>query len=159
MSVLSDQSNKTPLQWSTFFLAGEMFGFPVMGVQEVMNDQPITPVPLAPAHVVGLLTLRGEIMSAIDLRRLLGCAPRPDGKRAKLVIIRGEGRRVGLIVDAIGDVLELPPTDWQAPPETMPAEQRRFVIGIHPIEEQLVIGLDVGAVLSDGLATENEVVR
>jgi purine-binding chemotaxis protein CheW len=136
-------------QWATFFLGGDVFGFPVSDVQEVLKAQPLTPIPLAPRHVVGLLSLRGEIMSAIDLRRLFGCAERAESEPRKLLILRATGRSVALVVDNIGDVLSLPTEGWRTPPETLGQVGQRFVVGIHSGEGRVLVGLQAQAVLAE----------
>lgn len=136
-------------KWATFFLHGEMFGLRVEDVQEVMMDQPLTPVPLAPEHVVGLLNLRGQIMPAIDLRVRLHFPPRGEGQGSSLIVIRSQGASLSLVVDEIGDVLELPTTSWRDPPDTLAAQHRGFVRGICPIERNVVLALNVEALIGD----------
>jgi len=135
--------------WATFRLAGEMFAVPVEGVQEVLMYQPLTPVPLAPDHIVGLLNLRGQIMPAVDLRRRLQF---PDGGTdlsRSLVVLKSRGTLVSLLVDEIGDVLALPAESWRPSPDTLPAQHRFFVFGICPIQNTLVLGLRVDTLSGD----------
>ena len=137
-------------KWATFFLAGEMFGLAVEDVQEVLMDQPLWPVPLAPDHIAGLLHLRGEILPAIDLRRRLLFPPRPlsgPGSARKLLVLAGSA--LSLVVDEIADVLELPTAGWEPPPDTLSPEQRSFLSGICPIEGRVVLGLRPEALTSE----------
>jgi purine-binding chemotaxis protein CheW len=135
-------------QWTTFTVGGELFGFPVDDVQEVLRAQALTPVPLAPPHVAGLLSLRGEIMPALDLRRLFGCPSDGPGKR--FVITRLEGRpAAALIVDELGDVVDVPTAGWRSPPETIPAVQRAYVTGMHATGGQVLIGLRTAALVGE----------
>jgi purine-binding chemotaxis protein CheW len=136
-------------KWLTFWLAGEMFGLRVEDVQEVLMQQPLTPVPLAAEHIVGLLNLRGQIMQAIDLRRRLHFPPRTDGGNSSLMVVKQDENFVSLLVDDIGDVLELAPEDWREPPDTLAAQHRGFVLGICPIENHVVLGLRVESLSGD----------
>jgi len=133
-------------KWATFQLASETFALRVADVQEVLMPQPLTPVPLAPDYIVGLLNLRGQVMPAIDLRRRLRFAPREGERAGSLLVIRLQDHLVSLVVDEIGDVLELPGDDWRAPPETLAEQHRDFVFGICAHESDghhLVLGLRV----------------
>lgn len=137
-------------KWATFMLAGEMFALEVQDVQEVLMYQPLTPVPLAPPHIVGLLNLRGQILPAIDLRRRLGFPPRDAAKDGgNLLVLNVEGKPVGVVVDEIGDVVELEGTDWRPTPDTLAAAHRPFVFGICPIEGHVLLGLSVDSVTAD----------
>lgn len=136
-------------KWATFWLAQEMLAVRVEDVQEVLMEQPLTSVPLAPQHIIGLLNLRGQIMPAIDLRRRLRFPPRTDGKDSNFLVLKTQDHLVSVVVDDIGDVLDLPPDGWRPPTDTLAAEHRDFVFGICPIEEHLVLGLRVDAVVAD----------
>jgi purine-binding chemotaxis protein CheW len=129
--------------WATFFLAGEMFALPVEDVQEVLMDQPLTPVPLAPEYIRGLLNLRGQIMPAIDLRRRLDFSARADGKSGSILVVKTSTQLISVLVDQIGDVMRLVREDWRSVPDTLPAQHRAFVFGICPIQEHIVLGLRV----------------
>lgn len=136
-------------KWATFLLAGEMFAIRVEDVREVLMDQPLAPVPCAPAHIVGLLNLRGQIISAIDLRRRLGFPPRDAGLAPKLLVLSSRETPISVVVDEIGDVLELPQANWRPPPDTLAPTHRDFVFGICPIEGHMVLGLKVAALSAD----------
>jgi purine-binding chemotaxis protein CheW len=136
-------------QWATFFLSGEMFALRVEDVQEVLMHQPLTPVPLAPEHIVGLLNLRGQVMSAVDLRKRLHFPPRPPETVTHLLVVKGREGLMSVVVDEIGDVLTLPTSGWCAPPDTLAERHRGFVFGICPIEKHVVLGLRVMALSGD----------
>jgi purine-binding chemotaxis protein CheW len=137
------------LQLATFFVAGEMFGIDVKDVQEVLMAQEVTPVPLAPAHVVGLTNLRGQILPALDLRTRLGIEPRSeDAERSNLVVKTSEGP-VSLVVDEIGDVIELPSNAWRDVPETVSPMQRQFVRQIVTLEGRIMLRLDLARIMED----------
>lgn len=140
VSVAAKQQSNVR-QWATFFLAGELFALPVSAVQEVLQEPPLTPVPHAPEHLIGLLNLRGQIMPVIDLRNRLGFGARDDGRRGKLLVMKTEGGPISLLVDDIGDVIELPTSDWRSPPDTLSTFHRRYVRLVCPLEKHLLMAL------------------
>lgn len=129
--------------WATFQLQDEIFALRVEDVQEVLMHQPLTPVPLAPPHVVGLLNLRGQIMSAVDLRTRLNFSPRAADASSNMLVLKTRDGLMSVVVDDIGDVLELPTMKWRAPPDTLDDIHRKYVFGICPIESSMVLGLRV----------------
>lgn len=102
-------------QFCTFFLDGHFFGTPVPQVQEVIQHQEMTRVPLAPSVVSGMINLRGQILSAIDLRRRLGLHERPGGELPMNVVVRTNEGAVSLLVDEIGDVIEVEEETLESP--------------------------------------------
>jgi purine-binding chemotaxis protein CheW len=129
-------------QLCTFLLDGLLFGIPVLRVQEVIRFQEMTPVPLSPSVVSGLINLRGQIVTAIDLRRRLDLPPRPAGELPMNVVIQTPEGATSLLVDEIGDVIEAPDEALEAPPETMPASVRGLVRGVHKLRSRLLLLLD-----------------
>lgn len=129
-------------QYCTFFLDGHYFGIDVLKVQEVIRYQPLTRVPLAPAVVRGLINLRGQIVTAIDLRRRLDLPDWPaDRLPVNVVVHTGDGA-VSLLVDEIGDVLEVPEKQFESPPETLRGRARELVRGAYKLPERLLLILD-----------------
>ena len=129
-------------QFCTFFLDGYLFGVPVPQVQEVIRHQPMTPVPLAPPAVEGLINLRGQIVLAIDLRRRLSFGERPQGELPVNVVVRTPDGAVSLLVDEIGDVIEVEPSTFEVPPETLRGSVRELIMGVHKLEGKLLHLLD-----------------
>lgn len=142
-TATSDRDFSASDTWATFFLGSEMFALPVEDVQEVLMDQPLTPVPLAPEHIRGLLNLRGQIMPAIDLRRRLEFPARTDGRSGSILVVKTSTQLISVLVDQIGDVMHLAREHWRPVPDTLPAQHRACVLGICPIQEHLVLGLRV----------------
>lgn len=99
MNTASERDLSDSGTWATFFLSGEMFAVPVEHVQEVLMDQPLTPVPLAPRHIRGLLNLRGQIMPAIDLRRRLDFPPRADDASGSILVVKTSTQLISMLVD------------------------------------------------------------
>jgi purine-binding chemotaxis protein CheW len=137
-------------QWATFFVNKEQFAVPVEDVQEVLLSQPLTPVPLAPKEIVGLLNLRGAVMPAIDLRVQLGLGQVVASDEHKMLVINtGEGL-ISIVVDDIGDVFELMGDGWREAPETLLGNHREAIFGIYPRDGQMILGLKTAAVCADG---------
>lgn len=137
-------------QLCTFFVDGIHFGLDVLSVQEVLKYQRMTRVPLAPKSVSGLINLRGQIVTAIDLRTRLGLPPRQGEKLPINVVVRTEEGAVSLLVDEIGDVLEATSSDFEAPPQTVPTASRALLQGVYKFENRLLLVLDTRRVLAEG---------
>ncbi len=132
-----------PQQYCTFLLDGHLFGIPVTAVLEVLKAQPVTPVPLAPAAVTGLINLRGQVVTAVDLRTRLGLPPRPAGSPSVSVVVRcADGSPVSLVVDRIGDVIQAEAGSLEPPPDTVPAALRSVVPRICKLPGCLLLILD-----------------
>jgi purine-binding chemotaxis protein CheW len=128
---------------ATFSLDDLFFGVEVRHVQEVICYQEMTPVPLAPPAIEGLINLRGQIVTAISLRRRLGL-PDLDPMRTPMnVVVRREGEVVSLLVDQIGDVLEVDEALFEAPPITVSGAVRDVLRGVYKLNERLLLVLDV----------------
>lgn len=129
-------------QFCTFYLDNHMFGVKVEQVQEVFRYQEMTKVPLAPPVVRGLINLRGQIITAIDLRQRLGMEPLPEDKLPMNVVVRTKDGVVSLLVDEIADVLEVSEEVYERPPETIPIEVRHLVMGVYKLADKLLLILD-----------------
>jgi purine-binding chemotaxis protein CheW len=130
-------------QFCTFFLRDFMFGVEVQMIQEVIRFQPMTPVPLAPDAVHGLINLRGQIVTAIDLRARLGLPPRGGDVLPTNVIVRTADGAVSLLVDEIGDVVDVDSDLYERPPETLDRAACELVTGVYKLEGRLLLILDV----------------
>src|SRR5579862_1935687 len=113
-------------QFSTFVVDQLLFGVGVEKVQEVIRYQEMTRVPLAPSAVKGLINLRGQIVTAVDLRIRLGLPERPKADLPMNVVIRHDDGAVSLLVDEIGDVLEVEEENFESPPDTLSHEAREL---------------------------------
>jgi purine-binding chemotaxis protein CheW len=138
MSLVSEEQ-----QVCTFFLDGLFFGVEVQRVQEVLRAQAMTRVPLAPPVVNGLINLRGQIVTAIDLRRRLELRERPADRAPMNVVVRTDEGAVSLLVDDIGDVIKVQTDTFEPPPETLTGITRHLIRGIHKLDGQLLLVLDV----------------
>jgi purine-binding chemotaxis protein CheW len=129
-------------QFCTFYLDKLLFGVDLKTVQEVIRSLEVTQVPLAPQVVSGLINLRGQIVTAVDLRRRLEMEPRPEGVPPMNVVVRSDDGAVSLLVDEIGDVVEVDESTFERPPETLRGAVRTMIIGVHKLHGRLLLVLD-----------------
>ncbi len=144
-------------QFCTFWVDGQYFGLDVLEVQEIIRYQEMTRVPLAPPVVRGLINLRGQIVTALDLRRRLELRDRPADQQPVNVVVQTDDGAVSLLVDEIGDVLQVPQETFERPPDTLQGSARELIRGVCKLEDRLLLILDVertvhlgGAPLSRG---------
>lgn len=134
-------------QLCTFELDGHSFGIEVVTVQEVIRYQEMTEVPLAPPEILGLINLRGQIVTAMDLRRRLQLPDRPEDRLPMNVVIRTADGSLSLLVDEIGDVVEVDDDDFERPPETLDGPVRDLIRGAYKLEGRLLLVLDTERVV------------
>lgn len=125
-------------QFCTFYLDKLMFGVELEKVQEVIRYLEITEIPLAPRVVSGLMNLRGQIVTGLDLRRRLDLPDRPEETHPMNVVIRSADGAVSLLVDEIGDVVEVTEESFERPPETLHGKVREVILGVHKLERHLM---------------------
>ena len=135
-------------QLCTFFLEERFFGIEVERVQEVIRYQTVTPVPLAPAVVRGLINLRGQIVPAIDLRRLLQVEDRTDERLPINIVMHARQGIFSLLVDRIGDVLEVDEDSFEHPPDTLDGIARELIRGAYKLQGRLLLVLNVAKLFS-----------
>jgi purine-binding chemotaxis protein CheW len=136
-------------QYSTFRVDDLLLGIEVVKVQEVFRYQEMTPVPLAPRAVQGLINLRGQIVIALDLRRALSLSPAPTSALPMNIVIQADDGVVSLLVDEIGDVINVPLRDYAAVPENMPQEQKDLIDGVYHLKHGLMLVLNTARILQD----------
>src|SRR5580658_1343684 len=129
-------------QYCTFYVDGHYFGLDVLKVQEIIRYQEMTRVPLAPPVVRGLINLRGQIVTAIDLRRRLELSERPADQLPLNVVVQTDDGAVSLLVDEIGDVLEVSEKLFERPPETLRGTARELIRGTYKLPDRLLLILD-----------------
>lgn len=129
-------------QYCTFNLSGFLFGIRVEAVQEILPGCATTPVPLCHESIEGLINLRGQIVPAVNLRRLLELPPAETPAEALNVVLRNDDGPLALLVDEIGDVLEMDAKDFEAPPPTLQGNARAWITGTFKLERQLLLVLD-----------------
>src|SRR5579872_4708592 len=121
-------------QFSTFFVADLFFGVEVLRVQEVLRFQPMTGVPQAPEVIEGLINLRGQIVTAIDMRRRLGLPPRSSGQLPMNIVVCTSDGAVSLLVDEIGDVMQMDASTCERPPANLDPVAREIIRGVYKLK-------------------------
>lgn len=129
-------------QFATFFVADLFFGVDVLRVQEVLRYQHMTRVPQAPEVIEGLINLRGQIVTAIDMRRRLRLPPRDGDQTPMNIVVRTEESAISLLVDEIGDVLDVDMSTYERPPENLDSAARDLIRGVYKLNDRLLLVLD-----------------
>lgn len=144
------------LQLVTFLLAGVRYALDIAHVQEIVRLPPMTHVPRAPAHVAGMSNLRGRVLPIIDARRRMGLPTRDTDDASRVVVIARREGAVGLVVDAVAEILRLPAHSVIQGAALDAAWDSQWVEGVGKWEDRLILLLDLDKLLDDGLSTENE---
>jgi purine-binding chemotaxis protein CheW len=155
-AALKPELAQASRQFSTFFVADLYFGVDVLRVQEVLRFQQMTRVPQAPDVIEGLINLRGQIVIAIDMRRRLQLPPRSGDQTPINVVVRTEDGAVSLLVDEIGDVLDVDDATYERPPENLDPAALELIRGVYKLKDRLLLVLDAERTvdLGAGGATE-----
>lgn len=151
---MNDKEASTSLRdhgFVTFRLDRQWLGIPVVLIQEVLTGQTVTPVPLSSSEVEGFLNLRGQIVTAVDLRSVLGLPARDQGLACMNVVVRQDDELFSLIVDEVGDVLEVGEGSVEPTPKTLDAVWKTCSRGVVRMESGLLVVLDVDTVLGGTL--------
>lgn len=136
------------LEYCTFYVNGHYFGLDVLKVQEITRYQEMTRVPLASPVVRGLINLRGQIVTAIDLRRRLDMDDRPEDEQPINVVVHTDDGAVSLLVDEIGDVMKVSRDIFESPPETLQPPARDLIQGAYKLPDRLLLILDTERLVS-----------
>jgi purine-binding chemotaxis protein CheW len=140
-------------EYVTAMVGGQLFGLPILRVQDVFHPERLTRVPLAPEEIAGVLNLRGRIVTLIDMRRLLGLGEREDKGQTMAVGVEMGGESYGLLIDSVGEVFKLDDADREPHPINLDPRLAHVCAGIHRLDEQLLVVLDVDRILGAGAAT------
>ena len=139
-------------EYVTVVIGGQQFGVPVLLVQDVLREQPLTHIPLAPAEIAGSLNLRGRVVTAIDLRTRLGLERRAADAACMNVVVEQGGELYSLIVDAVGDVLTLTAETFEPSPATLDPLWQDLTDGLHRLDKDLMLILDIQQVIGEVVA-------
>ncbi|MGH1485017.1 MAG: chemotaxis protein CheW [Cellvibrionaceae bacterium] len=142
-------SDDPVLQWVTFRLSGETYGVNVMQVQEVLRYTEIAPVPGAPDYVLGIINLRGNVVTVIDTRNRFGLASGELTDNTRIVIIEAEGHVIGILVDSVAEVVYLRQSEIETAPNVGNDESAKFIQGVCHKNEELLILIELDKLLSD----------
>ena len=144
---MSDKIESRTQEYVTATIGEQLFGLPIRRVQDVFMPERVTRVPLAPPEIAGVLNMRGRIVTLIDLRRRLGLPARAQAADVMAIGVELRGESYGLLIDAVGEVLRLDDTAREANPVNLDAELAQVSAGIHRLEGQLLMVLDVDRLL------------
>lgn len=145
-----EESSGGPLtQFVTFILMDETYGINVMQVQEVLRVTEIAPVPGAPGYVLGIINLRGNVVTVIDTRARFGLPPGEIGDSNRIIVIESEKQVVGILVDAVAEVVELRESEIDVAPNVGTEESSRYIQGVATREDGLLILVDLNKLLTD----------
>lgn len=148
-SAKSKTSEDSVLQWVTFKLAGETYGINVMQVQEVLRYSEIAPVPGAPAYVLGIINLRGNVVTVIDTRHRFGLASGELTDNTRIVIIEADNHVVGILVDSVAEVVYLRQSEIETAPNVGNEESAKFIQGVCHKNGELLILIELDKLLTD----------
>lgn len=136
------------LRWVTFRLGDETYGINVMQVQEVLRMTEIAPVPGAPHYVLGIINLRGNVVTVLDTRARFGLEARETDDATRIVIIETEGHIVGILVDSVAEVVNLRGSEIETAPNVGNSESSRYIQGVYSRDGGILILVDVNKLLS-----------
>lgn len=152
-----EEINEEPvIQWVTFRLADEKYGINVMQVQEVLRITEIAPVPGAPDEVVGIINLRGNVVTVINTRNRFGLEPKELDDSSRIIVIESAGQVVGILVDSVSEVVDLYDSEVELAPNVGNKESSRYIQGVCSRHGQLLILVDLNRFLSDDSNNEME---
>jgi len=135
-------------QYCTLRVGDLYLGIDVERIQEVLRDTSITPVPLAHATISGLINLRGQIVTAIDLRQRMGLGVADPSAGTSTMVLGTNEEPLALVVDSVGDVVDVTEDSFEPPPDTLKGEARRMILGAHKLERELLLVLNLEVALN-----------
>jgi purine-binding chemotaxis protein CheW len=147
MTMNQAAQESTITEYVTAMIGGQLFGLPIARVQDVFIPERLTRVPLASPDVAGVLNLRGRIVTAVDMRSRLGLPKRDSGRPPMAVGVDLRGESYGLLIDSVGEVLKLADDSREVNPVNLDPRLTRMAAGIHRLDGQLMVVLDVDRVL------------
>ncbi|MDR9828173.1 chemotaxis protein CheW [Vibrio sp. FNV 38] len=149
IEVRKDQANDEVLQWVTFQLEEETYGINVMQVREVLRYTEIAPVPGAPNYVLGIINLRGNVVTVIDTRSRFGLMEGEVTDNTRIIVIESERQVIGILVDSVAEVVYLRSSEIDTTPSVGTDESSKFIQGVSNREGKLLILVDLNKLLSD----------
>ena len=149
MNDVVEDNDDTIVQWVTFHLENEKYGIKVMQVQEVLRMTEIAPVPGAPHYVLGIINLRGNVVTVIDTRRRFGLTDVENDDETRIVIVESNNNVVGILVDSVAEVVDLKVSEIETAPNVGNDESSKYIQGVSSRENELLILVDVNKLLSD----------
>jgi len=145
---ISNKEIETMTQWVTFMLDGEKYGIDVMQVKEVLRNIEIAPVPGAPDYILGIINLRGNVVTVIDTRTRFGLPPKDIDDNTRVVVIETEDQSVGILVDAIAEVADIPKSGIEVTPNVGNDDSSKYILGVYSAKGDLIILVEIEKLLS-----------
>lgn len=149
MSAVLQEKSQQMFRWVTFRLAEETYGINVMQVQEVLRMTDVAPVPGAPHYVMGIINLRGNVVTVLDTRKLLDLSAGDITDSSRIMIIESGKVTVGLLVDSVAEVVNIASSDIDPPPSVGNEEGSRYIQGIYSSEQQILILIDLDKLIAE----------
>lgn len=149
VEIRKDQVNDEVLQWVTFQLEEETYGINVMQVREVLRHTEIAPVPGAPDYVLGIINLRGNVVTVIDTRSRFGLMQGEITDNTRIIVIESERQVIGILVDSVAEVVYLRSSEIDTTPSVGTEESSKFIQGVSNREGKLLILVDLNKLLSE----------
>ena len=143
-------------QWVTFMLEGEKYGIEVMHVKEVLRNIEIAPVPGAPDFVIGIINLRGNVVTVIDTRLRFGLQTKALDENTRVIVIETEDQSVGILVDAIAEVADIPKSGIEITPNVGNTDTSKYILGVYSAKSDLIILVDISKLLTEDEWAEME---
>ncbi len=149
MSEAEEVVGGATLQWVTFRLGEETYAINVMGVQEVLRFTEIAPVPGAPDYVLGIINLRGNVVTVIDTAKRFGLMSKEVDDSTRIVVIEASGQVVGILVDSVAEVMELSESDIESAPNVGNSESSKYIQGVASRDGEVIILVDLNKLMSE----------
>lgn len=149
MSNAAEARDDAIIQWVTFYLDDEKYGVRVMQVQEVLRMTEIAPVPGAPDYVVGIINLRGNVVTVVDTRKRFRLSEKESDDATRIVIIESDNQVVGIMVDSVAEVVDLRNSEIDTAPNVGSDESSKYIQGVSSIGGELLILVDINKLLTD----------
>lgn len=145
---LADNSDEVS-RWVTFEMDSESYGISVSEVHEVLRFTEIAPVPGAPAFIIGIINLRGNVVTVIDTRSRFGLSAKEVGDSTRIIINEIEGQQVGILVDSVAEVVDIHSSDIEPAPNVGNEDTSRYIQGVTSLNGELLIIIDVSKLLTE----------
>ncbi|MFK5984484.1 MAG: chemotaxis protein CheW [Pseudomonadota bacterium] len=143
-------------QWVTYMLDGEKYGIDVMLVKEVLRNIEIAPVPGAPDYILGIINLRGNVVTVIDTRTRFGLASKEIDGNSRVIVIETEDQSVGILVDAIAEVADIPKSEIEVTPNVGNDDSSKYIMGVYSGKGNLIILVEIEKLLTEEEWSEME---
>lgn len=147
---LNSETSDESFQCVTFTLEGEIYGINVMQVQEVLRETEVAPVPGAPSYVIGIINLRGNVVSVIDARTRFGLIAKENDDLTRIIVIEADSNTIGILVDSVAEVVDISRSEIEVAPNVGNDETSKYIDGVVSRGEELLILVDLNKLLSQG---------